>query len=438
MRNAQRKDESSAGRYAVPNAPSSASQVSGAGPGAPVGREHLPFSYHLVWGSSLALFAVGLVMVFSTSSVAALFQGDDSLKYVEKQALIGAFGLVALVALSRIPYQRLRPWILGAFILSVVLLLLVHVPYVGRSAKGAARWIDLGPLPLQPSEVAKLVIVGVAASLLATQRALKGGAGRLLLPLGPIVLGVCALVLAERDLGTALLIAGVTMGLLWVADLSGWQWTFIALVGSSVGALFILITPFRRERFLAFLHPFATPLDGGFQIVQSLLAFGSGGLTGVGPGRSIQKFNYLPEARTDMIFAILGEEFGLLGVALVLSLFALFVAAGWRIAMRCRDPFGKYLAAGCTLLVGGQALVNAGGVLGALPLTGVPLPFISYGRTNLLIMLAAVGIILSVARHGPTEPEDLAAPILEESPNVSHIDRRRRHRRSRGAGVGAR
>ncbi len=172
--------------------------------------------------------------------------------------------------------------------------------------------------------------------------------------------------------------------------------------------------------------------------MQSFLAFGSGGIGGVGPGRSVQKFSYLPEARTDMIFAILGEEFGLIGVAVVISLFVLFVVAGWRIAVRCRDPFGKYLATGCTLLIGGQALVNAGGVLGALPLTGVPLPFISYGKTNLLVMLAAVGVILSVARFGPTEPEDDPVSLSEETANVTYLDRRGRDRGTRGPGPRAR
>jgi cell division protein FtsW len=398
-----------------------------------VRREHLPPAYHVVWGGSLLLLAVGLVMVFSVSSVAALFQGEDSLYYFRQQGAVAVLGVALLVGLSRFDYQRWRPLAVFGLVLTLGLLAAVHLPGIGLEVNGARSWIGLGPIALQPSEAAKLTTVVVAACLLSAPRSLGERSGRLLMPLGLVAGGICLLVLAEGDMGTAVIIAGITMGLLWVAGLRLWLWSTLVLLAGAAAALLTIITPYRLARFRAFLDPFAYPRDDGYQLVQSLIALGSGGVHGIGPGRSVQKFSSLPEARTDMILAILGEEFGLLGVAAVLLLFAVLVVAAWRIAQRCRDPFGKYLAAGCTLLIGGQAVLNAGGVLGALPLTGVPLPFISYGKLNLLVMLAAVGMILSVARFGPTEPGDAVHTPYQEPTNVAYLDRRGRHGGTRGA-----
>lgn len=400
-----------------------------------------PVSYHLLWGVSLALLAFGLVMVFSASSVVGLFrENPNGFYYLRQQAVTAAGGLLALFVLSRLDYRRWRRWILGAVAAAVALLLLVKLPGVGRGANGATRWLDLGFVSLQPAEVAKLAVIGLGAHLLSLRRAQSGSTRALIWPLGPVVAGICLLILAQPDLGTALIVAFVTVGLLWVAGMRAGHWLVMTGGGLLLAVVLILTADYRRERFFAFLDPFKDAQDSGFQIIQALLALGSGGWLGVGPGRSIQKFSYLPEAHTDMIFAIIGEEFGLLGVGAVILLFALFTAAAWHLARRCADPFGKFLVTGCLFLVSGQALVNIGGVLAALPLTGVPLPFISFGRTNLFVVLAAVGIMLSVARFGPVhasltgeagEDSWSASTSIGDPSNVTYLDSRRRDRGTR-------
>ncbi|MHB8868758.1 MAG: putative lipid II flippase FtsW [Thermoleophilia bacterium] len=395
--------------------------------------------YQLLVASTLCLLVVGLVMVFSVSSAVGFFREDgDLLFYLRQQGLIALAGLVAMVVISRVDYRRWRLLTPLAVLGACVLLVLVHVPGIGREAGGATRWLDLGPLPLQPSEVAKLAIVMLGAHLLATKKARSGRFEDIAWPLGGFVIVVCLLILWQRDLGTALVVGVVTMGLFWVAGMRLYEWMALGVAGIALTLVAIFVEDYRRERFMAFLHPFDDVRDSGFQIVQSFLAMGSGGWFGVGPGLSVQKFSYLPEAHTDMILAVLGEEFGLVGVGVVVLLFAVFAGAGLVIARRCADPFGRFLVAGCTFLVAGQAAVNMGGVMGALPLTGIPLPFISYGRTNLLVVLVAVGIMLSVARFGPVIVTVPAAvrPERREQANVTYIDSRRRYRGSRGARVG--
>ncbi|MCZ7661688.1 MAG: putative lipid II flippase FtsW [Thermoleophilia bacterium] len=404
------------------------------------GQHRLPLAYHAVWLSGLALLVVGLVMVFSVSTAAGFFRDDgDGLIYVRQQGVAALLGLVLMVALSRIDYRRLRPLAMVALIVMLGLLVAVHVPGVGRGAKGATRWIALGGISLQPSEFAKLVVLLAAAHLLALERRRTRLFKDIFWPVALVAGPVCALILAQRDLGTALVVAIVVMGLFWVAGMRVWQWLATVGGGAMLAAAAIMSESYRVERFLAFLDPFSDPRDKGFQIIQSLLALGSGGLLGAGPGRSVQKFSYLPEAHTDMIFAVLGEELGLLGVGLVVGLFALLTISALHVARRCADPFGRLLAAGCAFLIGGQAILNVGGVTAALPLTGVPLPFISFGRNSLLVSLLALGITLSVARFGPIAVpvhRSLSEPL--EPPNVAYLDRRRGHSRTRGARVGYR
>jgi cell division protein FtsW len=385
-------------------------------------------------GAALCLLMVGLVMVYSVSSAVGFFRTDGDVNfYFRQQTLVALAGLVVMVLVSRIDYRRYRRWAGVIALAAVALMALVHVPSLGREAGGATRWLALGPIPLQPSEVAKLAVIIIAARTLATRRAQSRTFEGLLWPLAPAVIAVCALILAQRDLGTAFVVGVVTMGLLWVAGMRTSQWLGLVAAGTGLAVLAVLTTEYRRERFFAFLDPFAQAQDSGFQMVQSMLAMGSGGWFGVGPGLSVQKFSYLPEAHTDMILAVLGEELGLVGVGLVIALFVGVAAAGLSIARRCREPFGRYLAAGCTFLIVGQAGINMGGVMGAIPLTGVPLPFISYGRTNLLVVLVALGLILSVARFGPQAVPVPVAGERQEHVNVTHIDSRRRYGGPRGA-----
>jgi cell division protein FtsW len=415
----------------------------------------LPVSYHLVWAATLTLLAFGLVMIFSASSVVGLFrENPDRYFYFKEQAFAAGLGLFALVVISRLDYRRWRPWVLLLALVALLLLILVLIPGAGRGANGATRWLDLGFLSLQPAEVAKLATIGLGAHLLSLSRGRRRDSAALLWPFGGVVALQCALIMVQPDLGTTIVIALISLGLLWVAGLRAGHWFGIAALAGGAGMLLILAADYRRARFFAFLDPFSDPEYSGFQIIQSLIALGSGGWTGVGPGKSVQKFNYLPEAHTDMILAIVGEELGFLGLGLVIALFVLLTLSLWRLARRCTDPFGKYLVTGCLLLIAGQTVVNMGGVLAALPLTGVPLPFLSFARTNVMVMLAAVGVVLSVARFGPVSasletPEDegeqpghqaahptstgTAIPTQLEPSNVAYLDSRRRHRRSRRA-----
>lgn len=400
-----------------------------------------PRVFHLVWGSALALLVIGLVQVYSVSAALAFAQEHaDPFHYLRDQGLVAVAGLLLAVGAFTIDYRRWRratPFLmLGTFFL----LVLVCLPQFGHEAKGATRWIGVGPVSVQPSELVKLALVLYAAHLLA--RAVAPLQLRDLLPVVVAAGASCVLILYQKDLGTAAVVAVSLMGLVWVAGIRGRHWMAAAIAGSAAVAGAILLEPYRMQRFMAFLDPSADPLKSGYQIRQALLALGRGGLFGVGAGNSVQKFSYLPEAHTDMIFAVLGEEFGLLGVALVVALFTVFALAALQLARRCVDPFGRYLIAGCAFVIYGQALINMGGVMAALPLTGVPLPFISYGRNNLLVVMAAVGIILSVARWGPVADTAAGASsgseTTMESMNVTYLDSGRRYGGARGARAGRR
>jgi len=381
-------------------------------------RASTHLEYHLLVLVTLALVAFGLVMVYSASSARALLGSDDPAYYLKRQALYAVAGLVALVLLSRTDYRRLRhaagPLLLASFVL------LVAVLAVGTAVNGARRWIPLGTLTFQPSELAKLALALWIAGLLARRPAPQTLAD-LVRPIGLVVGAACALILVEPDLGSALAIAIMVAAILLVA---GTPVRTLA-TGSGIAGMLVLAAiwfePYRRARIFSFIDPWHDPQGAGFQSVQAMIALGSGGIFGVGLGESVQKIYYLPEASTDMIFAIVGEELGLVGVLAVIGAFALFAYAGLNIALHCHDPFGKRLAAGLTALVCGQAAVNVSAVMGLAPLTGVPLPFVSYGGSSLVVGLASVGILLNIAvNHG--------VAAVSEVP-----DRRRRNSRARPA-----
>jgi cell division protein FtsW len=357
-------------------------------------RIEAPVVHGLLVLVTLALVAFGLVMVYSASSArAAIAQGDPAY-YLKRQAVYAAFGLLLFVVLARLDYRTFKRFA-GPF-LCVSLVLLAFVLVAGRSVNGARRWIELGPVTVQPSELAKIALAVWVAAFLARKPA-PATLGALLRPVG-LVTGLAALlVLAEPDLGTAIAFAIVVGAIVLV---SGTRLRVLATAGGLTVGLVLLVswlTPYRRARLITFLDPWADPQGAGFQAVQAQIALGSGGLFGHGLGESVQKVYYLPEASTDMIFAIVGEELGLVGATAVILAFVLFGYAGFRIALACRDPFGKRLGAALTALVCGQAAVNLGAVLGFAPLTGVPLPFVSAGGSSLVISLAAVGILLNIA-----------------------------------------
>ena len=356
-----------------------------------------PVEYSILLTATLCLVAFGIVMVFSASSTTSLLgESGDGAYYLKRTLIFGACGLVALKILAMRGVALVRPLTGALLAASFVLLIVVHFPGVGVEANGATRWISLGFVQVQPAEIAKISLVLYGAHLLATRPKISGEL-RLLVPYLSVVGVVCALIVFEPDLGTAM-VASLSVAALLVA--AGVKLRHLALVGGVLAVLVLLmiaIEPYRMERLTGFLNPGADTAGAGFQGTQASIALGSGGLFGVGLGESVQKAFYLPEAHTDMIAAVIGEELGLLGISLLLGLFALFGYAGFRTAQRARDRYHKLLAAGLTAMILVQAVINLFAVMGLAPLTGVPLPFVSYGNSSLLVMLAAVGLLLNIA-----------------------------------------
>ena len=383
--------------------------------------------YHLLVLVTLGLVAFGLVMVYSASSARAALAADDPAYYLKRQAVYALAGVVALALLSRTDYRRLRyavaPLLLGSFALLVAVLVL------GTPVNGARRWLSLGPATLQPSELAKLALVLWLAAYLA-RRPAPQSLGELLRPIGLVVGAAFTLVIVEPDLGTAIAISIMAGAVLVVAGTRLPTLASAGAIGFVLVAAAIWLEPYRRERLLSFLDPWQDPEGAGFQSVQAMIALGSGGVFGNGLGESVQKVYYLPEASTDMIFAIVGEELGLLGALAVIAAFVVFGYAGFNVALGCRDPFGKLVAAGITALVCGQAAVNVSAVMGLAPLTGIPLPFVSYGGSSLVVGLASVGILLNIAVSD-------AAGARAEMPGRRRRDGRSRSARARGRRVAA-
>src|SRR6266511_897158 len=346
---------------------------------------------------TLALVAFGLVMVYSATSAAAAVGGADPSYYLKRQGIYAAIGIALMVVVQRWDYRRLRPMAPTLVVVSLVLLVLVLV--IGPAVNGARRWITVGPAAFQPSELAKLALAVWAAAYL-TRRAPPADLRQLGRPFG-LVAGIFALLLIfEPDLGTSIALMLMLGAMLVVAGTPTRVLASATAIAATLGMLAIWLEPYRRARFFAFLHPWHDAQGAGFQIVQAMIGMGSGHFFGVGLGQGVQKIFYLPEAHTDMMLANIGEELGLLGVAAVIVAYAIFAYAGLTIALACRDPFGKRLAAGLTVLVCGQAAVNIAAVMAVAPLTGIPLPFVSYGGSSLVVLLASVGIVLNIAHRG--------------------------------------
>jgi cell division protein FtsW len=372
---------------------------------------------------TLGLVAFGLVMVYSaTSAAAALGHGDPS-SYLKRQAVYALLGVVLLIGASRLDYRRLKGLAPPLVLTSLGLCLLVLV--VGTQVNGARRWLSFGPAAFQPSELAKLALAIWAAAYLARRPAPKT-LRELLRPVGMLAGLFCGLILLEPDLGTAIAIVVMLTAVLLVAGTPVRPLAGVAGLAVTLGLAAIWMEPYRRARVFSFLHPWHDAQGAGFQTVQAMIGLGSGGVFGDGLGQGIQKVNYLPEAHTDMIFAVIGEELGLLGTTALILGYAVFAYAGLRIALVTRDPFGKRLAAGIVALVCGQAVINLAAVLGLAPLTGIPLPFVSYGGSSLVVQLASVGVLLNIA-GGHAGTRRAAVP-----------DRRRRDGGARPARAGGR
>jgi cell division protein FtsW len=395
----------------------------------------LPLEYNLLLTATLCLLAFGAVMVYSASSARALLLGQgDGTAFLVRYLVYGALGLVGMHVVARRGLDGVvratGPLLAFAF----VCLLAVKIPGVGVSVNGARRWLGAGPLQFQPSEVAKLAIVLYGAKLLA-QRPGRIRGPRDVMPLLVMAGTAILLVASQPDLGTALVMAFTVTALLVAA---GMPIRFL-LIGAAVVATLVLLyalsADYRRARLTTFLDPWAHAGGAGFQAVQGQIALGSGGLFGRGIGQSVQKIFYLPEAHTDFILAIIGEELGVAGVFGVLGLYGLLAYAGLRVAKRAAGAYAKLLAAGLTSLILSQACLNIFAVLGLAPLTGVPLPFISYGSTNLTVLLASMGLLLNVAAGGRAQLKVVTASRRD---GAHDRHRGRRDGRARGARAGGR
>jgi cell division protein FtsW len=353
---------------------------------------------HTILFVTLTLALVGLVMVFSASAIVAGNRFQDPEFFLKRQIAWLGFGFLLMHATSRIDYTLWKKLSIPILVCMVLLLVMVLVPGLGVAAKGARRWLRAGPISVQPAEMVKLVAVLYLASYL-TKKADKLSVfrGGLLPPL--IVIGLLSsLVLLEPDLGTVVVMGLVTVGLLFLGGARIAHLVALGLFAIPVVLVLVLGSSYRRQRLMTFLAPWKDASDAGFQITQSFLAFGSGGPFGVGLGEGKQKLFFLPEAHTDFVLALVGEELGLAGTATVILLFAILVWRGFLVSTRARVPFGKYLGLGITLLIGLQALVNAAVVTGLLPTKGLTLPFVSYGGSSLVVNFVGVGMLLSISR----------------------------------------
>jgi len=353
-----------------------------------------------ILGLSVAsLTALGLVMVLSASSVSAFAQYGSSFTFFKRQLVYAVLGSLLAAGTARLPYRVWqRAWV--PLFGGTVLLLLMVLTKLGVQSGGASRWIQVGSFSMQPSELAKFVVVVAAASILAANLRHLDEPVLWLVPLGLVTGAVSLLIVFQRDLGTILIVGGSVFLVMFVAGVRARTLIASALGSGLIGFGLIMAEGYRRARLFSFLHPWKDAGNTGYQIVQSLVGLASGHWTGLGLGASRAKWGFLPNAYTDFIFAVIGEELGLLGTLLVIALFAAFAVLGVRAAIKAPDRFGALLAAGITAWVVGQALINIGAVIGVLPVTGVPLPFISFGGSSLVITMGAAGMLLNIARQG--------------------------------------
>jgi cell division protein FtsW len=402
-----------------------------------------PLEHRLLLTATLCLLAGGAVMVYSASSARTLLEGHgDGTAYLVKYLAYGAVGVVAMHVLSRHGLATVRRFTPLLLLVAFVLLVLVLIPGLGLKINGARRWLGAGPLQFQPSEIMKLALVLHSAAILSARPKI---ARSLRTVAGPVLgVGACAVLLiaAQPDLGTLLVISFTLAAMLVAAGLPLRQLGLVAAGAALLVLVFALFEPYRRARLTAFMNPWADHGTIGYQAVQGQIAIGSGGLFGLGPGQSVQKIFYLPEAHTDFILAVIGEELGLAGICGLLCLYGIIGYAGLRAAKKASSAYGKLLAGGLTSLILCQALLNVYAVLGLAPLTGVPLPFVSSGSTSLIVLLCAMGLLLNVARDGapqlravPKRPQKGRGSEAERrAREAADRDRRRRDRGARGPG----
>jgi len=361
-------------------------------------RFHPPDPYLIL--ATLVLVIFGVIMVSSASVVESYQVTGSNTHYFVRQAIFAVVGLGLWFFLQRFDYHNFRPLATTALVIGIVLLILAFIPGLGVEAGGSRRWIGAGDLTLQVTEVLKLGLIFYLAYWFENKGPKITSFYYTFLPFLMLLAGVCGLIIIEPDMGTTIVVAGIALAMYYAAGGSWQHITLLIMGGAAVIWGLIWAAPYRAARLLTFLNPSLDPLGAGYHINQALIALGSGGFLGYGFGRSRQKFSFLPEASSDSIFAVIGEELGFVGIVLLVLLpFAVFVWRGLQTAKRAPDAFGRLLAIGITTWIGWQAAINIGSITGLIPLTGVPLPFISQGGTSLVFVLIASGILLNISRQ---------------------------------------
>ena len=349
--------------------------------------------------SVIAISIFGIIMIYSSSNIWAEYKFNDAFKYLKMQGLFLIVGIVLMIIISKIPYKYYLDKANIILVICFVLLILVLIPGIGKIRNGSRSWFGVGGLGIQPSEFMKLALIIFISKYLHKNERNNISIKKDILPILFITLLTFGLIMLQPDFGTGVIIVMSIIGILFISGLK-MRFFIIAGIFGAVGAVvLILIAPYRFERILSFINPWVDPLGTGFQAIQSLFAIGPGGLLGLGLGNSIQKHFYLPEPQTDFIFAIISEELGFLGVLIVSALFLTIIYKGMKISLNAKDLFSKYLSFGITFSLAFQALLNLMVVVSLIPITGVTLPFLSYGGSSLLITLCSMGILLNISRY---------------------------------------
>lgn len=337
-------------------------------------------------------------MIYSSSGVYALYHYGDSMYFLIRHLMFLCVGVMAMFVVMAFDYRLLRKYAKPLMLLTIILLVLVLIPGIGKASYGARRWFKVGPLNFQPSEFAKIAVMIYVADFLSRKKGDVSDFWRGFLPLMMVLGVVCLLVVKQPDLGNTVLLASIVITMMFVAGARMWHLASVGILALPILYYLIAKVPYRLKRIIAFLDPWQDSQGIGFQLSQSQIALGSGGVLGVGLGHSMQKLFFLPAAHTDFILSIIGEELGLIGTLVTVCLFVAFIWQGARLAKRVMDPFGYYLSVGILTMFGLQAVVNIGVSIGALPTKGLPLPFISYGGSALIFDLVAVGLLLNISR----------------------------------------
>lgn len=354
-------------------------------------------------GVIMTLLLIGIIMTYSSSAVKGYLYYEDPYHYFKAELMWVGLGFIAMTVALIIDWRFLYKWAKPILYAALLLLVLVKIPGIGKTVNGATRWIGLGPLSIQPSEVIKLAMVLIMARFLSADPYKIKSFRQGIIPSLALLGVVCALIMLQPDLGTTLVIAATIFFMLLAIGAKMGHMVSLGFAGIGLVVAAIIAAPYRMRRIFAFLDPWADPSGKGYQTIQSLLALGPGGLFGLGLGQSRQKFLYLPENHTDFIFAMIGEELGFVGASLVVLLFFLFIWRGFRTAINAPNSFLGLMAVGLTSLIGIQAMINMGVVTGVLPVTGITLPFLSYGGTSLLFTMAGAGFLLNISAAGKSE-----------------------------------